>query len=161
MGQMIPEHVFRQMLPRAAAWAQGQEEFILRDPAAIGLTPQTQDIARRAGVRHSDAVRVLAVPGIPLPEEVDLREAAGAFRLITPRTAGLTIGHGIFVRQDCLKDAKLISHELMHVAQYERLGSILAFLQQYLSEVNEHGYPEAPMEQEAIAFAEIVFPTRK
>jgi hypothetical protein len=48
----------------------------------------------------------------------------------------------------------------MHVAQYERHGSIIAFLQQYLSEVNEYGYPAAAMEQEAIAFAESVFPSR-
>jgi hypothetical protein len=57
-----------------------------------------------------------------------------------------------------LKDPKLVAHELMHVAQYERLGSIPAFLQQYLSEVNQYGYPAAPMEQEAIAFAEREFP---
>jgi hypothetical protein len=80
--------------------------------------------------------------------------------LITPETAGLTIGQGIFVRADCANDAKLIAHELKHVAQYDRHGSIIAFLQQYLSEVNEYGYPAAAMEQEAIAFAESVFPTR-
>jgi hypothetical protein len=45
----------------------------------------------------------------------------------------------------------------MHVAQYERHGSLLAFLQQYLSEVNEYGYPAAPMEHEAIVFADKLF----
>jgi hypothetical protein len=79
----------------------------------------------------------------------DLRELAEALGLITPATAGLTIGHGIFVRQECLKDPKLIVHELMHVGQYQRHGSVLAFLQQSLSEVNEYGYPAAPMEKEA------------
>lgn len=48
----------------------------------------------------------------------------------------------------------------MHVAQYERHGSIPAFLQQYLNEVNQYGYPANPMEQEAVAFAESVFPSR-
>jgi len=161
MAQMIPEHLFSQMLPRAAAWAQQQEEFMLRHSAAFILVPQVQEIARRAGVQRPETVRLLAVPEIPLPEEADLREAAGALGLIAPGTAGLTIGHGVFVRQDCLKDPKLIAHELMHVAQYERLGSIPAFLQQYLSEVNEYGYPAAPMEQEAIAFAEMVFPSHE
>ena len=106
------------------------------------------------------AVRILAVSEIPLPEQDDLREAAGTFGLITRDTAGLTLGHGIFVRNDCLKDPKLVAHELMHVAQYERHGSILAFLKRYLSEVNEYGYPAAPMEREAIAFAENEFPSR-
>jgi hypothetical protein len=74
-----------------------------------------------------------------------------------PKGAGMTIGHGIFVLQDCLQNPNLIAHELMHVAQYERHGSLLAFLQQYLSEVNEYGYPAAPMEHEAIVFADKLF----
>jgi hypothetical protein len=147
------------MLPRAAAWAQQQERLMLGNKESLVLIPEGQVIARRAGVSQPEAVRILAVPEIPLPEEADLREAAVAFGLITPGTAGLTIGYGIFVRQDCLKDPKLIAHELMHVAQYERLRSIPAFLQQYLSEVNQYGYPAAPMEQEAITFAESVFPS--
>jgi hypothetical protein len=69
----------------------------------------------------------------------------------------MTIGHGIFVLQDCLQNPNLIAHELMHVAQYERHGSLLAFLQQYLSEVNDYGYPAAPMEHEAIVFADKLF----
>jgi hypothetical protein len=156
----IPEQLFQQLLPRAAAWAQHQEEIMLRHEAALVLSPQGQETARRAGVQRPDAVRLLPVQQIPLPEEEDLREAAAAFGLITPETAGLTIGQGIFVREDCANDAKLIAHELKHVAQYDRHGSIIAFLQQYLSEVNEYGYPAAAMEQEAIAFAESVFPTR-
>jgi ribulose-5-phosphate 4-epimerase/fuculose-1-phosphate aldolase len=149
------------MLPRATAWAQQQEELMLGHKESLILVPEGQAIARRAGVSRPAAVRILGVTEIPLPEEKDLREAAVQFGLITPGTAGLTIGHGIFVRQDCLKDPKLIAHELMHVAQYERHGSIPAFLQQYLSEVNQYGYPAAPMEQEAVAFAESVFPSHE
>lgn len=156
---MIPQHIFNEMLPRAAAWAQEQEQFMLSNPASLVLISQGQDIARRAGVTRPEAVRLLGVPEIPLPEGADLRQAAVAFGLLTPGTAGLTIGHGIFIRQDCLHDAKLIAHELMHVAQYERHGSIPAFLQQYLNEVNQYGYPANPMEQEAVAFAESVFPS--
>jgi hypothetical protein len=160
MVPIIPDHIFIEMLPRAAAWARQQEQFMLGNPASLVLIPQGQDIARRAGVARPEAVRILGVPEIPLPDEADLRQAAVAFGLITPGTAGLTIGHGIYVRQDYLNDAKLIAHELKHVAQYERLGGIPAFLRQYLSEVNQHGYPAAPMEQEAIDFAESEFPNQ-
>lgn len=156
----IPEQLFQQLLPRAAAWAQHQEGIMLRHEAALVLSPQGQETARRAGVQRPDAVRLLPEQQIPLPEEEDLREAAAAFGLITPETAGLTIGQGIFVREDCANNAKLIAHELKQVAQYDRHGSIIAFLQQYLSEVNEYGYPAAAIEQEAIAFAKSVFPTR-
>lgn len=155
----IPQEIFQQLLPRAALWAQRQEAVILLHGAA--LAPEAIKIAQRAGVRNPELIRVFAVRRIPAPEEADLRDAAAAFDLITADTGGLTIGHGIFVREDCVRDLKLVAHELMHVAQYERHGSILAFLQQYLSEVNQYGYPAAPMEQEAINFAETIFPTRR
>jgi len=61
--------------------------------------------------------------------------------------------YGIFIRLDCWRDRALIAHELVHTAQYERLGGILPFLRQYLFECVTIGYPEAPMEQEAIAVA--------
>ena len=154
----IPPEIFGELLPRAAAWAAIQEQFILGHKESRILGPQGQEFARRAGVTRPEDVRVLAVSEIPLPEEADLRQAAQAFGLITQGTAGLAIGHGIFVRKECANDAKLVAHELMHVAQYERHGSILAFLQRYLSECNEFGYPAAPMEQEAVAFADQVFP---
>jgi hypothetical protein len=157
---MIPQNIFSEMLPRAAAWAQRQEQIMLGHPQTQSLNADGQEIARRAGVAHPEAVRILGVPAIPLPEETDLRAAAVNFGLITPGTAGLTIGHGIFVRQDCLNDPRLIAHELKHVAQYERHGSIPAFLQQYLAEVNQYGYPANPMEQEAVAFAESAFPSQ-
>ncbi len=158
MERMIPDHVVAELLPRAAEWAQGQEQFLLRNAASLILRPKLKEIALRAGIARTVSGRILGVPAIPLPEEADLRKTAIAYGLITPGTIGLTLGHGIFIRQDCLADAKLIAHELKHVAQYERLGSIPAFLQQYLSEVSQHGYPSAPMELEAIAFAESEFP---
>lgn len=46
---------------------------MLRHSAALVLIPKAQEIARRAGVQRTEAVRLLAVPEIPLPEEPDLR----------------------------------------------------------------------------------------
>ena len=44
----------------------------------------------------------------------------------------------------------MVVHELVHTFQYERLGSVEAFLAQYLQECLTIGYPAAPLEQEAI-----------
>jgi hypothetical protein len=154
---MIPQNIFNDMLPRAATWAQQQEQIMLGSAQAQRLTQAGQEIARRAGVARPEAVRILAVPEIPLPEATDLRAAAVNFGLITPGTAGLTIGYWDLRPPK----PKLIAHELKHVAQYERHGGIPGFLHHYLAEVNQHGYPAAPMEQEAVAFAESVFPTEK
>ena len=76
------------------------------------------------------------------------------YGLITPGTAGLTLGHGIFLRQDCSHDEKLIAHELKHVAQYEQEGGISEFLERYFFEYIEYGYVDAPLEREARLFAE-------
>ena len=157
----IPAEILAQLLPRAAAWVEAQERFMLGNNESRVLNPQGQEIARRAGVARPELVKILAVPVIPSPEEADLREAALAFGLITAGTAGLTLGYGIFVRQDFVNNPKLIAHELKHVAQYERAGSILGFLQAYLVECNQFGYPAAPMELEAVAFAEQVFPNQR
>src|SRR5207249_3605888 len=114
---------------------------------ALPLNQFGYDLARRAGVTRPESVRILAVTEILPPEEDDLRRASSEFGVITAATAGLTLGHGIFVRQDYLQDAKLVAHELRHVAQYEQYGSFAGFLQQYLAEVNRHGYLAAPMER--------------
>lgn len=153
----IPDSQLAAMLPRATAWAVTQERRILGQ--GVSLSDQGIEVARHAGVQHPENVRLLSVPEIPLPEEADLKQAAQEFGLLTPGTEGLTIGYGVFVRQNCLS-VSLAAHELKHVAQYESCGSIAAFLQKYLSEVNEHGYPEAPLEQEAIIFAEREFATK-
>ena len=71
--------------------------------------------------------------------------------LISPLTTGLTLRHGIFIRSDCWGQRRWVVHELAHTAQYERLDGFRPFLTKYLWECLTIGYPEAPMEQEAIA----------
>jgi hypothetical protein len=65
-------------------------------------------------------------------------------------TSGLTAGHGVIVRLDCTRNLRLLTHEFVHVAQYERLGRE-GFLQQYIQQIAAHGYPDAPFEQEVEA----------
>jgi hypothetical protein len=147
MSMIIPEQ-FKRLLQIACVWAEEQERTILRD--GVPLTVFQVADATRVGVAHPEMVRLLSVPGIPLPEHPIIRKAAEVTQLITHRTAGLTLRYGIFIRSDCWGDRRLVVHELVHTSQYERLGGFQAFLQQYLYECVTIGYPEAPMEQEAI-----------
>ena len=71
------------------------------------------------------------------------------WNLISPCTIGLTLRYSIFIRDDHWGQRRLVVHELAHTMQYERLGSIEAFLRQYLHECITIGYPAAPMEQRA------------
>ncbi len=140
-----------ELLPLAAEWAERQEARILAEGTA--LTPAQIADARQMGVAHPERVRWLAVASIPMPEHPLLQAAGEATGLISPYTAGLSLRYGIYVRHDVAGDRHLLAHELVHTAQYERCGSIEAFLQQYLQECLSIGYPAAPMEQEAVVKA--------
>ena len=145
---MITQEQFKVLLPLATAWAEEQEGVILRDGIPLNKLQMTD--AQILGINQPEKVRLLNVAVIPLPDDPLLKAAAQSIQLITPRTIGLTLRYGIFVRSDFWGDRSLIVHELVHTLQYERLGGFVPFLQQYLYECNTIGYPAAPMEQEAI-----------
>jgi hypothetical protein len=148
---MITPQQFYQLLPLAVSWAEQQENHILQN--GIQLTPYQLADARSASVVNPEKVRLLKVNQIPLPIEPMLRTAAQTTGLITMNTIGLTLRYGVFIRKDFWNDRKIVAHELVHVAQYERLGGIGQFLQKYLQECITIGYPQAPMEQEAITLS--------
>ncbi len=148
---MITPEQFSFLMPLACKWAEDQEQVILRNGDALSDV-QLAD-ARNVGVIHPERIRLLIVNQIPMPDHPALNAAATAIHLITPSTAGLTLRYGIYIRSDHRNNRQLITHELVHSAQYERLGGFLPFLQQYLYECNTIGYPAAPMEQEAISTA--------
>ena len=145
---MFSENEFQSLLPLACAWVEEQEKIILRDGVPLS-SAQIAD-AQKIGIIHPENVRLLEVSAIPLPENQVLRDAAKSVELITPSTIGMTLRYGIFIRADYWGDRRLVCHELVHTMQYERMGGIKNFLQQYLAECIKIGYPAAPMEQEAV-----------
>lgn len=142
---------FDNLLPLAAKWATAVEKRILRE--GVPLSEQGLADARAVGVREPERVRLLALPCVPIPTDLTLKTAVAAIQFLTPATRGLALRYGIFARSDCWGERRLVAHELVHTAQYERLGGIRPFLRQYLSECLTIGYPAGPMEQEAIATA--------
>lgn len=140
--------LFEKLLPLAAKWASSVETRILRE--GLPLSEQELADARAIGVREPRRVRLLCFSSVPVPDDFTLKTAAAAIQFLTPATRGLALRYGIFVRSDCWRDRKLVAHELVHTAQYERLGGIEPFLRQYLSECITIGYPKAPLEQQAI-----------
>lgn len=139
---------FETLLPLAIEWATAQELMILENGeplSSLGLLD-----AQKMGVNDPEKIRLLRVDSVPMPEHPLLRQAAETMSFISPNTAGMAIRYGIFVRSDYWNHRSLIAHECVHTGQYERFGSIAAFLTQYLRECLEIGYPDAPLEQEAI-----------
>jgi hypothetical protein len=144
----VPFEELEPLIPLAAAWVEQQEARILREGAPL-TTPQTAD-ARAAGVVHPRRVRLLCVDTVPRPQHPELALAAERASMLTPDTTGLTMRYGIFITADMWGDRELVAHELVHVHQYERFGSIAEFLRRYLSQCLTVGYLSAPLEREAI-----------
>jgi hypothetical protein len=139
---------FPLLLPLAVSWAREQEKRIRQ--TGVPLSTQGLADAKTVGVAYPDRIRLLQVTQVPMPENALLQRVGKATGLVSPHTAGMAIGYGIFIRTDCLENRRLIAHECVHTSQYERLGGIRPFLEHYLRECLEIGYPAAPMEQEAV-----------
>ena len=147
---------FANLLPLAVEWAVEQEQRILKQGIAL-LLPEIED-AKAVGVQQTGRVRLFPVRAVPRPENPSLRAACDAIQFLTSETRGLTLGHGILIRADCWRHRALIVHELAHTAQYERLGGIQPFLDQYLLECLTVGYNESALENEARRVAAMVCP---
>jgi hypothetical protein len=147
MIQILPEQ-FENILPLAVEWAEAKEKVILVHGTA--LSRQYLEDAGTVGVKYPERVRIYEVPQIPIPKHPILRAAAEATQLISPETIGISLGYGIFILNNFSNDRYTIVHELVHTMQCEKAGGLYPFLKKYLWECIEIGYPEAPMEQEAV-----------
>ena len=136
------------LLPLAIEWAEREAARVLASGAR--LTETELAIAASVGVSHPERVRIELVDAMPQPAHPMLQGAICETGMLGPTTRGLTLGHAIFMLRD-EQSPRLLSHELRHVHQYERAGSIAAFLPVYLAQVLELGYADAPLEIDARA----------
>ena len=136
------------MLPVACAWAEKEEAIILDQ--GIPLNDAQLIDARQAGVAHPEKIRVLLVEALPHPENEEIHFAAKQVGLFQGGSPSLALGYGIFLRYGFWEDRQVLVHECVHVAQYEKLEGIRPFLNVYLRECIDPGYPFGRLEQEAI-----------
>lgn len=136
------------LVPLATLWVEEREKQA--QETGLPLTEEQLHDALLAGVARPENIRLLRVPVIPWPENSVLSDAGRAVGLISPHSAGLTAGYGIYIREDCWGSRQLLVHECVHVSQYERLGGIEPFLEEYLKQCIAHGYRGAPFELEAV-----------
>jgi hypothetical protein len=139
------------ILPLAQEWAERQETIILEKGILLDRA-QLSD-AYRAGVIYPEKIRLLKVETLPTPENEDLMFIAKQLGFYSDRSWGITLGYGICLRHDSWNDRYSLTHECVHVHQYEKLGGIRPFLNEYLRECIDPGYPFGSLEQEAIRVA--------
>lgn len=141
LKQLLP-----QVVPQAIDWVEVQAAHVAK--VGVPLTELGVKIAREVGVRQPERIRIEFVDEFPLPDEQPLRDAAVHTGLFGPNMAGITFGHSVLIRRGKESD-RLFRHEFRHIQQYEQYGSIGAFLQEYLRQIAEVGYEEAPLELDA------------
>jgi Domain of unknown function (DUF4157) len=148
----------------AVWWVRRREAVILRDGAPLDAAQCA--LARAAGVSAPGRVRVMAVARLPMPLPAALRRIAEQRGWLSPHIAGMTFGYGIALREDCVRDRRLLAHEFAHVAQYERHargghdGRHAGFLRRYVRECVWPGYPRGPLEAEARRAEALAAPTQ-
>lgn len=134
------------LLPLAVKWANKHHHTIQQQGES--LTTREIQLAQQVGVVNTEKVRVLTVSKIPTPTHPVLLKAANKVGFMTTSPAGLTLGHSIYICEG-FRSERLLSHELRHVQQYEHYGSIKHFLREYLAQVLQYGYINAPLEIDA------------
>jgi len=142
------------ILPLVFEWVEKQEALILAK--AEGLTEDQQADAIRAGVSSPEKIRVLYVETLPKPEREDLQFLAQQIGLFSPRSIGLALGYGIYLRRDFREARSTLVHECVHVGQHERMNGVRPFLTEYLRECIVPGYPFGSLEQEAIIMTQAI-----
>lgn len=138
------------LLPLAYAYAEKHQTLILEK--GIPLTDKELLDARRAGVLQPEKIRRLCVLSLPEVDNDGVMFVARKSGLFQINSSGLTLGYGIYLRRDVWSSRHILVHECVHVAQYERMG-MRRFLDIYLRECMDPGYPFGALEQEAILVA--------
>ena len=130
--------------PAAARWATDRERHILAEGKPLdhdGLA-----FARGLSITEPESIRVLEVKSVPLPAPRPLVQLASRWGFPVFEPAGMALGRGIYLLDG---HSRILRHELVHVAQYQRLGGIEPFMRRYLTECLVHGYLDAPLVVEA------------
>jgi hypothetical protein len=126
------------------------------------LTEEERELARRAGIKDIDRVRILLLDAVPLPENEELRQrlAEIGFLQLIGQARGTAKGYGVILTQSGQRRRTDLAHELIHVAQYERLGGIAAAMAYHLPDLIANGYRRSTLEDEAFRLAPAIVDPR-
>lgn len=135
-----------QILEKTILWAEEQSNFILENGTA--LNDSEIELAKKVGVKQPELVRIFEIDTIPAPLDPELKKLTEITGLFNPNLAGITFYYGIYIKKG-ERNNRLVSHELRHVYQHEKIGSMKEFLREYIRQLLSTGYENAPLELDA------------
>lgn len=138
------EHFF----PRVLSWYEQVEIELL--PKGRPLSSREAEFAIRVGVKEPSRVRIVVLDDFPLPSDPELRKEAERIGMGSKTEGGRTNGYVIMLKAWTAENNSVVSHELVHIGQQDRLGRE-SFLRRYLIEVEMMGYARSPLELDAYA----------
>jgi hypothetical protein len=141
-----PRAILPVFTPLVLAWASWQRRRAVQ--SGVPLDAEQSQIAVAVGVREPHRIRLCVGTQVPIPGGAWVDRIAAGLGLPAAAVDGLTLGHTIFIRSDAMTP-QLLAHECRHVHQCELAGSLRAFLADYLREVADFGYANAPLEADA------------
>jgi len=136
------------LLPKAVDFIEASDQQIQTQGRA--LTPDEQALARAVGVAQPERVRVLITDPFVAPQDPQFAIEARKLGLGASAEGARTTGYAIQIKPSYASARWILAHELTHVGQYERLGT-MQFAHEYLTEVLLLGYARAPLETAAQA----------
>lgn len=133
-------------LPRVLAWYEAVEAELL--PKGRPLSVEEAELARQFGVQDPSRVRVAVLDIFPMPTDPELLVEAERYGLGSRLEGGRSNGHLIMLKHWVADNKTVLTHELVHVGQHDRMGRG-AYLRRYLVEMELMGYARSPLELEA------------
>ena len=157
MANLTPQQQaeIQTLFPSLVTWAEQMQTKALSE--GIPLPEPLKNVATILGIKKIDQVRICQVNAIPEPDNPRIVRLAAGFGLSFSDSAGMTFSYGIFVLHSCAQDYSLLTHELVHVRQYEQAGSIKRYLEEYVRQLATHEYQNMPLETEAMHEAIRIF----
>ncbi len=128
------------LMPKAIKWYGDVAQSLSHKGRELTQAEKKQ--AKQLGVKNPDSVRVVILDKFPEPNknEVNNSHAEGA----------RAMGNIIMLKPHLKDNSTVLCHELVHIAQKDRLG-LKGFLKQLALELKVLGYSKSSLENEAYA----------
>ena len=134
------------LFPSALKWY--KETEISLYTKGRSLTEKEVKVAYELGVKNPHDVRVIVLNIFPMPTDKRLLKKAKGYGLGSKFEGGRTMGNLIILKPRYKDDSVVLTHELVHVAQKDRMGRE-GLLKRYILELEVLGYSRSDIEHEA------------